>query len=78
MNGEGPARRRGGDRIGKSAGWSSAGMTILWLVIWVLNDAPFQHFCWNEWGISLIVCVAIDLLRFRASVQRSSAPSQEP
>lgn len=38
-------------------------MTVVWLVVWLLSHDPdVQMFSvWNNWGIALAVCLAIDL-----------------
>ena len=36
-------------------------MTILWLFVWVLSNAPAVT-TWNRWLVGLLVCVAIDVL----------------
>ena len=39
-------------------------MTFIWLIVWLISDTPHvQMFgAWNEWGIALGVCLAIDLI----------------
>ena len=39
-------------------------MTVIWLIVWLLFHTPAVAVFgpWNDWGIALAVCVAIDLL----------------
>ena len=39
-------------------------MTFIWLVAWLISQTPqVQMFgAWNNWGIALAVCLAIDLI----------------
>jgi uncharacterized iron-regulated membrane protein len=39
-------------------------MTFIWLVAWLISHTPqVQMFgAWNNWGIALTVCLAIDLI----------------
>ena len=39
-------------------------MSFMWLVAWLINRRPrVQMFRgWNNWGISLGICLAIDLM----------------
>lgn len=36
-------------------------MTVLWLIIWLVNETP-QVFMWNNWAIGLAICLIIDVL----------------
>ncbi|GAA1032620.1 hypothetical protein GCM10009557_31690 [Virgisporangium ochraceum] len=39
-------------------------MTFIWLVVWLLFRTPDVELFgpWNDWGVALAVCAAIDLL----------------
>jgi hypothetical protein len=39
-------------------------MTFLWLLAWLLSESPHVEILhsWNDWGIALAVCIAIDVL----------------
>lgn len=41
-------------------------MTILWLIIWMLSNTPQVMFSpLNNWGIALLVCILIDILKLK-------------
>lgn len=44
-------------------------MTIIWLIVWILEETPVVTLFteWNNWGVALLVCFAIDLLRLGKS-----------
>lgn len=48
--------------------WSVANiqlvMTFIWLVAWLISGTPrvASWGPWNNWGVALFVCIAIDLL----------------
>ena len=39
-------------------------MTFVWLVVWLIAGTPtvLSWGSWNNWGIALFVCLAVDLL----------------
>jgi hypothetical protein len=39
-------------------------MTFIWLVVWLIAGTPAVASWgpWNNWGIALFVCLAIDLI----------------
>ena len=39
-------------------------MTVIWLIVWLVFQTPrVQMFdAWNDWGIALAVCLAIDFM----------------
>jgi hypothetical protein len=39
-------------------------MTFIWLVVWLIAQTPSVAAFgpWNNWGMALVVCLAIDLL----------------
>jgi hypothetical protein len=39
-------------------------MTVIWLFVWLLSSTPHVQMSgdWNNWGIALAVCLAIDVL----------------
>jgi hypothetical protein len=39
-------------------------MTIIWLIVWLVHGTPHVEWFssdWNNWGISLAICLAIDI-----------------
>jgi hypothetical protein len=53
-------------------------MTVIWLIVWLIAHTPaVQAFGgWNNWGVALFVCLAIDFIgalgaNARAGVRRS-------
>ena len=53
-------------------------MTFIWLIVWLLLHTPAVAVFgpWNDWGVALAVCVAIDLLgvlRANTTVRTRSA-----
>lgn len=39
-------------------------MTIIWLIVWLISNTPNVEWFsggWNDWGIALAVCLAIDI-----------------
>lgn len=39
-------------------------MTFIWLIVWLLSNTPNVDVLgggWNDWGIALAVCLAIDI-----------------
>jgi hypothetical protein len=48
-------------------------MTFIWLIVWLLLHTPDVEVLgpWNDWGVALAVCMAIDVLGvFRARPRR--------
>ena len=39
-------------------------MTLIWLIVWLIAGTPAVQSWgpWNNWGVALFVCLAIDLL----------------
>jgi hypothetical protein len=39
-------------------------MTVIWLIVWLIAGTPdvAAFGPWNNWGIAVAVCLAIDLL----------------
>lgn len=39
-------------------------MTVIWLIVWLIKGTPQVTAWgpWNSWGVSLFVCLAVDLL----------------
>ncbi|HXM53990.1 MAG TPA: hypothetical protein VOB72_01275 [Candidatus Dormibacteraeota bacterium] len=37
-------------------------MTVIWLIVWLVFHTPqvLVFGAWNDWGIALAVCLAID------------------
>jgi hypothetical protein len=53
----------------------AAAMTVIWLIVWLIAGTPEVHATgpWNNWGVALFVCLAIDLIG--ALGARSRRPS---
>jgi hypothetical protein len=39
-------------------------MTVIWLIVWLVQGTPDVNSWgpWNNWGVALFVCLAIDLV----------------
>ncbi|MFF5986521.1 hypothetical protein [Prauserella flavalba] len=39
-------------------------MTVIWLIVWLIAGTPdvASWGPWNNWGVALFVCLAIDLI----------------
>jgi hypothetical protein len=39
-------------------------MTVIWLIVWLVFHTPqvLMFGAWNDWGIALAVCLAIDFM----------------
>lgn len=39
-------------------------MTVIWLIVWLIYHTPAVEAwsSWNNWGVALFVCLAIDLI----------------
>ena len=39
-------------------------MTLVWLVWWAIQETPAVGIvaAWNEWGVGLLVCLAMDVI----------------
>lgn len=48
-------------------------MTFIWLVVWLFFHSPqvLMLGAWNDWGIALGVCLAIDFMGALAANGRS-------
>jgi hypothetical protein len=55
-------------------------MTIIWLVVWLIKDTPdvASWGPWNNWGIALFICLAIDLIGALGGNAKRSAGSRTP
>ena len=44
-------------------------MTVIWLIVWLIYHTPDVAAWgpWNNWGVALFVCLAIDLIGALAS-----------
>jgi hypothetical protein len=50
-------------------------MTVIWLIVWLIFHTPqvLMFGAWNEWGIALAVCLAVDFMgAITAGGRRSS------
>ncbi|GAA4659272.1 MULTISPECIES: hypothetical protein [Amycolatopsis] len=50
-------------------------MTVIWLIVWLIYRTPevASWGPWNNWGVALFVCLAIDLLGALASGGKRTA-----
>ncbi len=49
-------------------------MTFIWLIVWLIAGTPqvLMFGAWNDWGVALGVCLAIDLVGAIAASGRRS------
>lgn len=50
-------------------------MTVIWLIVWLVFHTPqvLMFGAWNDWGIALAVCLAIDFMGALAAGGRRSS-----
>jgi hypothetical protein len=50
-------------------------MTVIWLIVWLVKGTPqvVSWGPWNDWGVALFICLAVDLLGVLSSSGRRSA-----
>ena len=50
-------------------------MTVIWLIVWLIAHTPavLMLGAWNNWGVAVAVCLAIDLIGALAAGGRSGS-----
>lgn len=54
-------------------------MTVIWLIVWLIQGTPdvAAWGTWNNWGIALFVCLALDLIGALGRSSRSRRPVKD-